>query len=61
MDIYNHADTFNKMFRDSENNGYKTSYTKVKNECGIDLLDLYMKRARYYAKKYPSWECYEIK
>jgi len=32
MDIYNNADTFNKMFRDSENNGYKTSYTKVKNE-----------------------------
>lgn len=32
MDNYNHADTFNKMFRDSENNGYKTSYTKVKNE-----------------------------
>ena len=32
MDNYNYADTFNKMFRDSENNGYKTSYTKVKNE-----------------------------
>lgn len=41
--------------------GLRQLNTKVKNECGIDLLDLYMKRARYYAKKYPSWECYEIK
>ncbi len=31
MNDFNSADTFNQMFRDSENNGYKTSYTRVKN------------------------------
>jgi hypothetical protein len=28
---YNSADTFNRMFRESGNNGYQTSYTRVKN------------------------------
>ena len=32
MNEYNNADIFNRMFRDSKNNGYNTSYTKVKND-----------------------------
>ena len=31
MNEYNSAETFNRMFRDSENKGYKTSYTRVNN------------------------------
>lgn len=32
MDDYNSAETFNRMFRDSEKRGYNTSYTKVNNQ-----------------------------